>query len=110
MKFYNREEELSILEKISTRCKEGYGKSTVLTGRHRVGKTQLTRKHAEGKESLYLFTSEKAEKLLCQEYVEEYSSFTGKAPLGTVERFVKLFEMLHIYGKDRPYVLILDEF
>lgn len=110
MKFYNREMELSTLEKIYSQCREGYGKITVLTGRRRVGKTLLARKYAEGKDSLYLFTTKKAEKLLCQEFVEEYTSFTGKAPLGTVESFVQLFEMLLIHGKDNPYVLILDEF
>ena len=74
MKFYNREEELKILNDIYHQCENSYGKITVLTGRRRIGKTLLAQKYAEEKNSIYLFTSKKAEKLLCEEFLAEYEN------------------------------------
>ena len=110
MKFYNREKELSILNRIYTQCEEGYGAITVLTGRRRVGKTLLSREYSKDKKHLYFFTSKKAEPLLCAELKEEYEKFTGDELIGEVKSFPKLFEQLLKYGKDNPYVLIIDEF
>lgn len=110
MKFYNRQKELSTLNKIYERCSDDYGSITVLTGRRRVGKTLLAKEYAKDKKHLYFFTSKKAEPLLCSEFKTEYERFTGNQILGEVKSFTKIFEQLLIYGKDNPYVLIIDEF
>lgn len=49
MEFYDRTEDLSILNVIYGQCVESYGKITVLTGRRRIGKTLLAQKYAADK-------------------------------------------------------------
>ena len=110
MRFYDRKIEIDILEKIYRQCQSTYGKITALTGRRRVGKTLLAKKYAEDKKTLYLFTSKKAEKLLCDEFMAEYEGFTGNKHIGEITKFVDIFELLLKYGKNNPYVLIIDEF
>lgn len=110
MRFYDREKELNILNKIYSQCEEEYGAITVLTGRRRVGKTSLSRKYAKDKNHLYFFVSKKAEAILCSELKEEYEKFTGEELIGEVKSFPKLFKQLLEFGKDNPYVLIIDEF
>lgn len=110
MKFYDRQDELETLEKIFKQCQDTYGKITVLTGRRRVGKTHLAKEYAKNKKNIYLFTSKKAEKLLCDEFMAEYEDFTGSKHIGQINKFIEIFELLLKYGKDTPYVLIIDEF
>ena len=110
MKFYNRKKELKILNNIYKQCEDDYGSITVLTGRRRVGKTLLSKEYAKNKEHLYFFTSKKTEPLICAELKEEYEKFTGEEIIGEIKSFPKLFEQLLKYGKDKPYVLIIDEF
>lgn len=110
VKFYNRSDELEILEDIYSQCQMSYGKITVLTGRRRVGKTLLAKKFAEKKEHFYLFVSKKAEKLLCNEFIQEYENVLGEKHIGEVKNFIEIFELLLKFGKDHPYVLIIDEF
>ena len=110
MRFYNRNAEIEVLEKIYRQCRKTYGKITVITGRRRVGKTLLAKEYAKNKKNLYLFTSKKAEKLLCDEFRAEYEGFTGRKHIGELNRFVEIFELLLQYGQDNPYVLIIDEF
>lgn len=110
MKFYNREQELKILNKIYDQCKNSYGKITVLTGRRRIGKTLLAKKYAEDKENLYLFTSKKAEQLICEEFLSEYENFTNEKFIGSINTFAELFELFLIKGIKKEYVLIIDEF
>ena len=110
MKFYNREKELKTLNKIYTQCKESYGKITVLTGRRRIGKTLLAKKYAENKDHLYLFTSKKAEQLLCDEFILEYENFTNERFIGSIKTFAELFELFLKQGIKKEFVLIIDEF
>ena len=110
MKFSYREKELSVLNGIYKICSKEYGSITVLTGRKRVGKTLLAREYAKDKKHLYFCTSRKAEPLLCAELKEIYERFTGKNIIGEVKSIPILFEQLLIYGKENPYVLIMDGF
>jgi len=73
-------------------------------------KTLLAREYARNKKYLYLFTSKKAEKLLCDEFMAAYEEFTGNKHIGTITKFVEIFELLLQHGKSNPYVLIIDEF
>jgi uncharacterized protein len=110
MKFYNRESELEILNNIYKQCDKSYGKITVLTGRRRIGKTLLAKKYAENKESLYLFTSKKAEKLICDEFLLLYEEFSGSKYIGKIDYFSQIFELLLQLGIKKRFVLIIDEF
>ena len=69
-KFYNREKEITYLQEIALRSKKS-GQFTVVTGRRRIGKTQLMLKAFEEKCYLYFFVARKSETLLCQDFQEE---------------------------------------
>ncbi|MBN2857990.1 MAG: AAA family ATPase [Candidatus Delongbacteria bacterium] len=109
MKFYDREEELRILESLYSQSTE-YGKLTVVTGRRRVGKTLLVRNFAEKKKHLYFFIAKKAENLLCGEFAEQIQEFTNQKIFGEIRSFAEIFEMLLIYAKNDRFVLVIDEF
>ena len=55
MKIYDRVEELAVIETMHTWAAQA-GRMTVITGRHRVGKTMLTL-FAVGRRFLYLFVN-----------------------------------------------------
>jgi hypothetical protein len=68
MKFYNREKELELLETLY----ENKPSFVVLTGKRRVGKTELIKEFSKDKKSLYLFVdSNKSREILLSEY-EDY--------------------------------------
>ncbi len=109
MKFYDREEELKILESIYSQTDE-YSKMTVVTGRRRVGKTLLVKNFAKDKRHLYFFISKKSESLLCSEFIEQIQEFTNEKVFGEIKNFAEVFELLLIYAKKEKLVLIIDEF
>ncbi len=110
MRFLGREYELGVLNEIYEQCVSSYGKISVLTGRRRIGKTFLAKTYAEDKDSVYLFTSKKPEKLLCEEFLPLYEELIGEPYIGTVEHFSDLFKLFLKYGEQKPFVLIIDEF
>jgi hypothetical protein len=109
MKFYDRENELSLLAE--TRAYSEYSaKMTVIVGRRRVGKTSLAKKACEGRPFLYFFVARKTESLLCQEFIEEIALGLKKPVPGEFRSFVKLFEYLLIMSQSEHFTLIIDEF
>ena len=65
MKFYNREDELQELNLL----RNAMPSMIVLTGRRRVGKTELIKKFLEDETGVYFFVnSEKSEKMLIAEF------------------------------------------
>ena len=110
LRFYDRENELEILNKIYDQCGKSYGKITVLTGRRRIGKSLLAKKYAEDKDHLYLFVSKKTEKLLCEDFLLRYEEFTNTKFIGSIGSFPQLFELLLQLGQKKRFVLIIDEF
>ena len=108
MKFYNREKELETLRKIQRlSCSES--QMTVVTGRRRIGKTQLLLKACEGQVTLYFFVSRKSETLLCRDFTEEVREKL-KMPVGEFNSFGKLFEALLLLSENVCFNLIVDEF
>jgi len=109
MEFYNREEELKLLNE--TRILSGKSAMmTVITGRRRIGKTTLAIKASEGYPTLYFFVARKSEVLLCREFIEEIEMKLKIKVLGEFNSFAKLFEYLMIQAQNQPFTLIIDEF
>lgn len=109
MEFYNREEELRLLD--DTRKMSGKSAMmTVITGRRRIGKTTLAIKAFEGYPALYFFVARKSEILLCREFIEEIEIKLNIKMLGEFNSFAKLFEYLMIQAQKQPFTLIIDEF
>lgn len=108
-KFYDRVKELEVLAQIEkqsakTAC------FTVLTGRRRIGKTQLLKQFISDKKSAYLFTSRSAEKSLCEQWQKTLEESVGLKIFGKVESLSDLFEQIMIYSQTNHFTLVIDEF
>ncbi|WP_229107058.1 AAA family ATPase [Bacteroides intestinalis] len=109
MRFYNREEEIKLIQRteeksLSSAC------FTVIMGRRRVGKTTLLRKALEGKRYIYLFVLRTNEALLCDAFKKEIMNKLSIPIYGNPTRFVDLFELLMQYASREHFTLIIDEF
>ncbi|GHT21896.1 ATPase [Bacteroidia bacterium] len=109
MKFYNRENEMARLHEIRAQSLEN-AQFTVVTGRRRVGKTQLLLNATEGVPTLYFFVSRKAETYLCEDFQQEIAGKLQIPLLGNVQNFSQLFNFLMQLSATRPFNLIIDEF
>lgn len=109
MKFYNRTQELEILERTWEQSKQN-ASFTVMVGRRRIGKTSLLLESVKGKKYLYLFVSRTSEPLLCEQFQKDAAETLGIQIFGTITRFRDLFEQLLIFGTKEHYTLIIDEF
>ena len=109
MKFYNREKELKRLDEIRKRSAD-HAQFTVVTGRRRIGKTQLLLRINNDEPLLYFFVARKAESFLCQDFQQEIVSKLKIPVLGEITNFGKLFEYLMQLSEHRTFTLIIDEF
>ena len=109
MKFYDREQELAILQKNWEQSSRG-SVMTTLIGRRRVGKTSLLLKSVEGKKHLYIYIPKDNEQMLCQRLQRQAEHNLGLHIYGQVTDFGQLFENLMVYGEENNYTLIIDEF
>jgi len=109
MNFYNREKEIETLLSIQKRSLAN-AQMTVVTGRRRIGKTQLLLKATEGQTTLYFFVARKAESFLCQDFAQEIKDKLGIPILGEINSFGELFKFLMEFSKTQPFNLIIDEF
>jgi len=109
MKYYDREKELSTLRAIKE-LSLATGQFTVVTGRRRIGKTQLLLKAFENENHLYFFVSKKSEVLLCKDFQVEIEKKLGVPILGEVNSVAAILEYLIQYAKQQSITLIIDEF
>lgn len=105
MKFYDREKELELLETLY-RNKPSF---VVLTGKRRVGKTELIKKFSRGKKYLYLFVdSNKSRDILLLEYEEHIKEELSLPDYIKFKTPKELLEFLLDYKDD--IVVAFDEF
>jgi len=109
MKFYDRVDELAVLETMQTQAAQA-GRMTVITGRRRVGKTMLALEFAAGRRFMYLFVSKKSEGLLCEEFAEEIRSRLNVPVFGEIRHFRDLFALLIEIARTEQLTVVLDEF
>lgn len=109
MKFYDRENELSILQE-NEQQSHSSAVFTVLMGRRRVGKTSLITRAMEGKEYAYLFVSKDSEALLCHNFQCDLEQQIGLTIYGEVTRFKDLFEVIMKEAQRRHLTIVFDEF
>ena len=110
MKFYDREKELSALERVRHQTAfSNHSQMTVLTGRRRIGKTSLIFKSCEGTPTVYLFVSRSNEADLCMRFTSEVRlSLDVYVPDFT--SFSEMFRFLMDLGKRMKFNLLIDEF
>ena len=111
MKFYGRESEIAELRKVRE-ISHRFARFTVVTGRRRIGKTELVRQAFDDKTDpyLHLVITKKTEKIQCEKLQEEVVRVLGMTIHGTCTRFSELFEELMKESVLRPFTLVLDEF
>lgn len=109
MRFYNRNSELKQLEWLSNLALDS-AQMTVITGRRRVGKTELIVKFLEGATNgVYFFVARKKINILSQEFnsqLKQINPLVSGEP-STFDEFLKnLFET----SVTKPVVAVFDEF
>ena len=111
MEFFGREEEISELRKIREISYEN-SRFTLLTGRRRVGKTELARQALEDGTTPYLHLpiTRQPEITLCAQLQEEVERVLKIGIHGQCQRFKDLFEEVVKESAKRPITLVLDEF
>ncbi|MFK5926786.1 MAG: ATP-binding protein [Desulfuromusa sp.] len=107
MKFYNREKELALLQRIEKSSRVS-SKMTVIVGRRRIGKTKLVQKAFDHK--LYFFVAKKNEALLCEEFIPIIQETLNIKVHGQFVKFRELFEFLLEQSNHHPFTLVIDEF
>jgi AAA+ ATPase superfamily predicted ATPase len=109
MKFYDRVKEVEILRRIRDDSRLS-ARFTVLTGRRRVGKTELL-KHAYGDEGfLYFFVARRSEAELCENYVQEIGEKLNVPIPGRFSRVCEVVRFVMELAKEREITLVIDEF
>jgi uncharacterized protein len=109
MEFFNRETEIEKLASIK-KASENHAQMTVVTGRRRIGKTQLLLAATKNDTTLYFFVAKKSEQFLCQDFVQEVKTKLSVNIFGEINSFTKLFEYLIDLSKQTNFTLIIDEF
>ncbi len=110
MRFYNREQELSKLSEIAAlSIKTSH--MVVITGRRRVGKTELIRQFAKGKKDvLYLFVSKKKPHILIEEFRDILAEKIPLMRTVTFRSFEDFFTFVFSYMREHPFIIVFDEF
>lgn len=109
MRFYDREKEISELQKFDD-VANATAQFTVLIGRRRTGKTTLMTQALKGRTYLYFFIGKKAETIQCHEFQKQTESVLGLHIHGTVTSFALLLEEILIFSKKQKVTVIIDEF
>lgn len=110
MRFYNREQELSRLTEIAALSMKT-SHMVVMTGRRRVGKTELIRRFSmERKDVLYLFVSKKKSHILLEEFRDVLAEHIPLIRTASFRNFDDLFSFVFAYMREHPVVLVFDEF
>jgi AAA+ ATPase superfamily predicted ATPase len=109
LKFYNREKEIALLEKIEQKSLET-AQMTFVVGRRRIGKTALLTQVFQAKTALYFFVEKKNEILLCEEFVTEIRNKLNVNIFGELRTFKDVFGYLMELSKTTHFTLLIDEF
>lgn len=109
MKFFDRKDEIAELRRIREKSREN-AQFTVITGRRRVGKTELVKHAFEDEGYLYFYVSKKAQPDLCESFRQIVEKTLGVSVPGRIERFQQLFRFVLELSVNRPLTLFIDEF
>lgn len=109
MKFYDRAAELETLRRIAKDSYES-ARFVVLTGRRRVGKTELLKRAFADEDFLYFFVGRRSAVELCENYVQEITDKLGLALPAKFERIADVIKFVMELAKTRHITLVIDEF
>lgn len=84
---------------------------TIITGRRRIGKTEMIKKFYENKTMLYFFVARKAEADLCDIYIDEIRSKLNIPMIDSKgATFADIFKYIMELSQSRHITLFIDEF
>ncbi|MGM9694776.1 MAG: ATP-binding protein [Alloprevotella sp.] len=110
MRFFDREAEFAKLREIEE-LSHTVAQFTVITGRRRIGKTEMVQKFFENKDMLYFFVARKAESDLCETFMDEIRT---KLHIPMVEgqctSFAVIFKYVMELSLTQQFTLFVDEF
>ena len=111
MEFFGREKEIDALRRIREGSHE-WAKFTVITGRRRIGKTELVKQALnDGTDAfVYLLITRQSEGTLCETLQPEVESQLGAQILGQAKSFAEIFRSILTVAVARPVTLVIDEF
>ena len=109
MRFFGREKELALLRRIRAESLKS-ARFTVLTGRRRVGKTELLLKAFADSPCLYFFIARRSEAELCSNFAAEIEEKLGIPIPGTFSHVSDLLSFIIKTAKSHPITLVIDEF
>lgn len=108
MRFFDREKEIAYLR--SERARQDCGaRMTIVSGRRRIGKTQLIKRAMEDEPYLYFLVTRRSEADQCQDFLERAREALGISVYGQGMRFGQLFKILMQESLKRPFTLVIDE-
>ena len=111
MKFFGRTTELKELRAIRELSKAS-AHMTVVTGRRRVGKTELVRQALDDGESpfLYFLVTRAPQAAVCENIQGEIARAFGRPMPGRIDRFADIFRFVLEKATTTPLTLVVDEF
>ena len=109
MEFVGREDEIRELRRIRE-LSRNTARFTVITGRRRVGKTELVKKAFSDEPYLYFYVTKKAQAELCEEFRQIVETVLGVPFPGSVKRFSDVLKFVLNRAVDHPLTLFIDEF
>ena len=110
MRFFDRDTEFKKLREIEEISHET-AQFTIITGRRRIGKTEMVKKFYENKTILYFFVARKAETDLCDIFIDEIRTKLNIPMLdGKGMSFAVIFKYLMELSLTQHITLFIDEF
>ena len=110
MRFFDRETEFEKLREIEDLSHE-VAQFTIITGRRRIGKTEMVKKFYENRTMLYFFVARKAEADLCDIFIEEIRT---KLHIPIMDSkgmsFATIFKFIMELSQNQYITLFIDEF
>lgn len=110
MRFFDRETEFEKLREIEDLSHE-VAQFTIITGRRRIGKTEMVKKFYENRTMLYFFVARKAEADLCDIFIEEIRT---KLHIPIMDSkgmsFATIFKFIMELSQNQHITLFIDEF
>ena len=108
MIFFDRKDEIEYLRH-ERELSRKVARMTVVTGRRRVGKTQLIQKAMSDEPFVYLLVTRRAETDQCMDFIEKIKNVLPISVYGKGIRFGALFKVLMEESCRRPFTLVIDE-
>ncbi|MCD4706041.1 ATP-binding protein [bacterium] len=107
-KFYNRKNELALLNKHFTIAKNNLFVE-VMMGRRRIGKTELAKKHIEKKQALYFYVTKKSSQITLNDFTAILRESFPFVP-STINNWEDFFNLIFELSKKQKLIVVFDEF